>query len=108
MTALRAVDDQHLEHARANRTFASVALKAKRAQKLLEMPEYGWYPNKATTARCEARDMISELMAVADLPTYHAALRVLHEVRRELGTKDPDLEMLRRNLTLFLDGEPEG
>lgn len=100
--------EEHL--ATIGRTFASVSLRAKRAQGFVQAPGYAapLPPEKLEIARADARWLIRELMPVADLPHYEAALRVLHEIRRELGTKDPDLAMLRRNLALFLDGVPEG
>lgn len=102
-----AVDDAV---AQAARTFNSVAHQACRANALMRAPIYGGPlpPEKQHTARVEARSLIRELLPVADLPPYEAALRVLHEVRRELGvqSRDVDLVALRRNLDLFLDGEP--
>jgi hypothetical protein len=93
--------------AAARHTFSSVAAKAERAAELTSMPRS--HGEHRTTAVLEARDLIRELLPLAELPTYAGALRVLHEVRRELGvnSRDVDLVALRRNLALYLDGEPE-
>lgn len=112
---LQAVPDrpisEHTErlHA-ATVAFASAALMAKRAEAMMRAPLYAGPlpPEKLAVARMEARQLIKQLMPVADMPELTAALRVLHEVRRELGRREPDLVALRRNLTLYLDGAPEG
>lgn len=86
-------------------TFSSIATKAARARELMRY-NVDTYELRLAVARMEARDLVDELLPLAELPTYHASLRVLNEVRRELGTKDPDVHALRRNLDLYLDGQP--
>lgn len=102
-------DERHDYMTHAYRTFGSIAAKAQRAQELSQMPRS--LGEHQTTAQLEARDMIRELLSLAELPTYAAALRVLNEVRRELRTlsmRGPvDVPGLCRNLDLFLDGQPE-
>lgn len=90
-------------------SFSSVAAKSQRAADLMRMGPPG-LDERAMMAELEARSLVRELLPLANLPTYAGALRVLHEVRRELGvnSRDVDLVALRRNLTLYLDGRPEG
>lgn len=89
-----------------NQTFASVAVKLERDRQVIGQP--GTSPEeRQRNYVLQARSAIHELLRVADMPTYQGALRVLQEVRRELGTKEPDLVVLRRNLSLYLDGVPE-